>query len=696
MRVSLHLTAERGRIYAAVAALCTVAALALAVMSPSSAHAAFTIGKCQGAPVAGQGSSAQKEAQQEFWSTTVWHGAEGAGGCGGSAPAVTYAPEGSGCGIASIGGEASSANCFGFEAKGSGPGIRAASTRFAGSDAPLTVTQQINADAAGGEKPGVIHQIPVASFAVAIIVHFPEGCKLKSPGTGAASNGKVGSENGDTSTGGPNDAPGGETGDTAAEETLRVHISAEEMEKIWDGTPQTWEDIVPVADLEEDAKSAHPTTPAACGALPVTRLVRFDGSGTTFNFKAYLSLLPHAPSGLWTEAPIGGDNHIWPETGTEKKQPEKVTITEPKAGEKVYTCASANHICTAFANGGGELAAAVSGVNGSIGYADLATSRKHGFYMEKKADDHTYWVPMQTISPEEGNKVGEAYVEPTETPKSNTVASPEGADCTDADYRNYPTEGADPTLGDWERAIATGATKTAIASDPIHAYPVCGLTYDFAFDDDAPVFGNTQIEQEKARTVKDYLEAVESTKGQFQLALHDYGTLPLNIIHIAQNGVAAIGWDKSAGAEGPKEEPTKSPPPSGGGSGGGTPATTTTVTTPPSNAFSIAGAKVKGKNIVLSLVLPGAGSVQIKASGGGVTVSNVSASVGGGQGTVTLPISSAALKKLAKAKSKKLSVTITVTFTPAGGTAATQKKTLTITQASVAGKGKKKTKHKKK
>ena len=704
MRVSLPLTAERGRIHAALAALCTVAALAIAVTLPSPAHAAFTIGKCQGAPVAGQGSSAQKEAQQEFWSTTVWHGAEAAGGCGSSAPAVTYAPEGSGCGIASIGGEASSAECFDFKASETGPGIRAASTRFAGSDAPLTVNQVINADAAGGEKPGLIHQIPVASFAVAIIVHFPNGCKLKNPALPG------GNEN--TSTGGlapgvkgvgsevegqNNDPAGGYTGDTYAEETLRVHISAAEMEKIWDGqTQQTWEDIVPVADMEKDTKAAEPKEPSECGAMPVTRIVRFDGSGTTFNFKAYLSLLPGAPTGLWTEAPIGGDNHNWPESSTEKKQPEKVTVTK-NGSENVYKCESANHICTAFANGGGELAAAVTGVNGSIGYADLATSRKHGFYMEKSKDDHTYWIPMQTISPEEGNKVGATYVEPTETPKSNTVASPEGADCTDADYRNYPTEGADPTLGDWEKAIGTGATTSAIESDPVHSYPVCGLTYDFAFDDDAPVFGNTQIEQEKARTVKDYLAGVESTKGQYQLALHDYGTLPLNIIQIAQTGVAAIGWDKAAGAEGPKEEPAKGPPSTTTTTTTPT-TTTTTTTTSPSNAFSIAGAKVKGKDIVLSLVLPGAGKVQVRASGGGVTVSSVSASVSGGQGTVTLPISSAALKKLDKAKSKKLAVTITVTFTPTGGTAASKTEKLTITQAAVAAKPKKKTKkkHKKK
>ena len=101
----------------------------------------------------------------------------------------------------------------------------------------------------------------------------------------------------------------------------------------------------------------------------------------------------------------------------------------------------------------------------------------------------------------------------------------------------------------------------------------------------------------------------------------DYGALPSNVVRIAQKGVEAIGWNKSAGA---------------GGGGGGTvtppPTTTTTITTTPSvapaitapsNSFSIASAKVKGKDIVLSLVLPGAGQVQIKATGGGVTVSNV-------------------------------------------------------------------------
>ncbi|MGA8363762.1 MAG: hypothetical protein WB709_04505 [Solirubrobacteraceae bacterium] len=675
MRASFPLTAERGRIRAVVAALCAVAAMAtVAVVAPPSAHAAFTVVHCEGAPIEGQGSSAQKEAQLEFWSTTVFHGVEG---CGASAPHVEYKGNGSGCGIASIGGAASSIDCVGLtKAESEVPGTRSSITRYAGSDAPLTVNQQIAADAAGGEHPGVIHQIPVASFAVAIIVHFPDGCKLKDPGSGAAANG-VGSLNGDTSTGGPNDPSGGETGDKASEETLRVHIKASEMETIWDGTSQTWGDIVPEADLEGEGKTA-----AECAALPVYRIVRFDGSGTTYNFKAYLSLLPGAPSGLWTEAPVAGDNSTWPETfNSEKKKPGTVNATT-----KVCE-ATTNHICTALAEGGGSLTEAVAATSGSIGYADLATSRKHGFYMEKSKKDHTYWVPMQTISPEKGNEVGAGYAEPSEVATSNLVASPEGANCTDADYRGFPTEGADPTLGDWEKSIATGSTASAIKNEPVHAYPVCGLTYDFAWDDDAPVYGESQLEQERARTVKDYFEGVESTKGQFQLALHDYGTLPLSIVQIAQNGVKAIDWDKAAGSGKGNEEvvkPPESKPPTV------TTATTQTVVTPPSNAFSVAGAKIKGKSVVLSLVLPGAGKVQIKAVGGGVTVANVSATVGGGQGTVTLPISSAAQKKLAKVKGHKLSVKITVTFTPAGGTAASKTKTITITQAAIATKKKKK------
>lgn len=672
MRVSLPLTAERGRISAVLAVLGLMATVAMfAAMAPVSAHASFTIPACGGSAVQGEGSSLQKAAQQQFWIPTIFGSSFG---CGSSAPQVTYNPDGSGCGIASLGGGPTSSKCSDFEGPEAVNGYRAKVTRFAGSDAPLTPAQKSAAEASGGPNPGVIHEIPVASAAIAVIVHFPAGCELKDPGTGTPASG-VGTVNDNASTGGVNDTTGVGTGDTLANETLRVHIKAEEIEKIWDGAAaQIWGNIVPEADF----RSGTTHTQKECAETPVIRVVRQDGSGTTYNFKAYLSLLPTAPAGLWTTAPVVGDNTVWPVTGSSKTTPAEVNPAN-------NICEDASHICHAKEKGGGPLASAVEATNGSIAYADLATARQKGFDMVAKKDDHTYWVPLQTVNPGKGNEVGAHYVEPTASPVShvNGNGAPTGANCTNADYRGIPTTPAsDPTLGDWSNAIATG-------SEDAVTYPACALTYDFAFDDDAPVYGNTQLEQERARTVKDYLTGVESNAGQLGLASADYGTLSLGMIQIGQKGVAAIDWNKAAGSGGSKEEVKKAPVEEKSGGGG------TTLVTPPSNAFSIAGAKVRGKVIALSLVLPGAGSVQIKATGGGVTVSSVTASVSGGSGSVTLAISKAALKKLAKVKSHQLSVKITVTFTPTGGTAASKVKTLTLTLAAVTPK-KKATKGKKK
>ena len=110
MRVSLPLTVERGRTSAVLAVVGVLAtAIVLAAMAPPAAHASFTIAKCGGSAVQGEGSSLQKAAQQQFWIPTVF---DSSFGCGSSAPVVTYNPDGSGCGIASLGGgPASTGTC---------------------------------------------------------------------------------------------------------------------------------------------------------------------------------------------------------------------------------------------------------------------------------------------------------------------------------------------------------------------------------------------------------------------------------------------------------------------------------------------------------------------------------------------------------------------------------------------------------
>ena len=106
MRVSLPLTAERGRIRVALAALCAVLALAtVATVATPQAHASFTIAACGGSAVQGEGSSLQAVAQEQFWTQSVFYQASYGCGTGAiSSSPVTYKSDGSGCGIAAIGG----------------------------------------------------------------------------------------------------------------------------------------------------------------------------------------------------------------------------------------------------------------------------------------------------------------------------------------------------------------------------------------------------------------------------------------------------------------------------------------------------------------------------------------------------------------------------------------------------------------
>ena len=668
----------RGRRRGALAAAIAAASVAVALAAGATpAHASFTVAHCGGSSINGEGSSLQNAAQNNFWVPSVF---DTSNGCGSGAPSVTYKSDGSGCGIAAMGGGSAASGCLSAGNTGVA-GYRDPLTRYSGSDAPMTPAQKANAEAAASANPGLLHTIPVASAAITVVVNPPAGCELLDPGTGTAANG-AGSTNGNTSTGGVNDPTGLPTGDKFADKDLRVHITAAELENIWDGTASTWGDVWG-ANISGAPTSAQAPGGATCQTYPVRRLVRRDGSGTTFNFKAYLGLLPGTPAGLWTTAPVQGDNNTWPVTTSSNTTPPDVVAN---------VCTSGGYICKAAANGGGSLAAAVTATDGSIGYLDLATARQKGFDVTKSQTppDHTYWIPLETVQPGNGNLVTSGrFIEPTadKTAHINGGSGALGANCTSADYRNIPTTPAsDPTLGDWSTAIATGSVNGNTST-----YPVCALTYDFAFDDDATAYGNTMSEQLQARTVKDYLTAVVSNIGQFGLASADYGTLPASIVQLAQNGVNAIDWNKAANAGNGGT--------GGGGGGGGnnntTTTTTTTTTGPPSNQFSITGTSVRSGKIVLNATLPGPGTIAVTITGpNGLAVASLPAqSVGGGAGTLTLMPTSRA--KTLLAQRHRLTVTVAVTFTPTGGSPNAKSEQVTLIQAATAKKHKKHKKHKK-
>lgn len=374
----------------------------------------------------------------------------------------------------------------------------------------------------------------------------------------------------------------------------------------------------------------------ACSDKPIKRVVRRDSSGTTFAFKDWLNVV----NGMRGWSALA--NQDWPDNPTVIRPPN---------------------------DGGGALADEVKKAanDGSIGYVDLATARSRSFDLKPSSTDKTlFWVPLRNGSTE--------LVDPTIDPLSykNGVT---GANCTQTVFRNVPAS----TTGDWSMVSGVGASA---------GYPVCTLTYDLAFDDNATVYGNTG-EEAKARTVKDYLGSIVDNGGQATLQGRDYAPMPASLLTIARGGVSAIGWNKTGGGSGPPGGGGGggvTPPPSGGGGG--------TTTPPPSAAtasLSIASATVaRNAAVTLSARVSGAGtlsgtqtaSVSSKdfksAKNKTLTVAKLSLRVSRA-GSYKLVFKPSAKAKRILAKRRKLKVSIKVTFTPASGGGNPVTKTVSLT-----------------
>lgn len=515
-------------------------------------------------------------------------------------------------------------------------------TRFAGSDEAPTPTQQnlmSKGDAANAADDSPIHVVPVAATSIAVMVNVPVTCR--------------------------------DAGDIPAEDldsTGRLAVSSTALVSAFKGGA-TWGQLIL-------SKGGVPSPDSACAAEPVYRVVRPTDSGSTFALKSFLDK-------VGSENFNGVGNTVWPGSaqqlhtgGTDAAHKCAVSLCDSSGGTPSLT-------------GGGDLATLVSNSPGAIGYAALPDARGKGFdFQGSTTTDFTYWLQVSSVT---NPTPKEATSDVNGWKSSAATGGPgqKGANCNGFQPSNLPG-GDDPTLGDWTAVDPTGGT----------GYPICTFTYDLAFDDNAPVWGTSDAEQAKARSVKDYLTYVVGGVGQSKLGnnVSDYSPLSGSLANIAQKGVAAIGWNKAQGG-GTQTDTTPIPPVT-------TP--TTTVVTPPtvttpivpavSNKFTIASSKVKGSVVTVKLTLPGAGKLAVKATtkikNKTITFSTVSSTVKGGAGTVTLKASKAAISALKKVSSAK--VTFKVTFTPNGGAAASQSKSVTVKGTHKAPKKSKKKSSKKK
>ncbi|HST39549.1 MAG TPA: hypothetical protein VLK58_08570 [Conexibacter sp.] len=641
----------------------TAAALGIGALGAADAHAAFTLAECQGSgSVRGQGASFQRDLQSKFKQLF-----EGSDGCDGTPAGPTYAANGSGNGIASVGGGGGNATLLGTAAgllpTRINPGVRDTLSSFSATDEPLTPEQRASIE--GGltttdADNGKMHLVPIATGSSAFIMRAPVGCDLSTVTN--KTNGADGTYNGVS------------TGDRADNKTQRIRVTSTLLEKAFAGAADadTWGEIAP-------GISGAPTSPqyagaiANCADVPVRRIVRQDVSGTTYGWKAYLNLIN--PGRNWLTTYVTPDNLSWPAAGGSGS----ATPARINTGSVEVCPLVGNKLCSGTSSGNGNLVSAINAVDGSIGYSDLATARGANFDITGGANqDYTFWSPLQTNPG--GDTTG--YAEPTEDPIAHAGGTGQkGAACTRVAIQNAPTAANspnnDPTLGNWSRAFAAGGA----------GYPACVLTYILAWDDNAPIYGNTPDEEAKARTVKDYLTLAASNVGQVSLAGIDYSRLPnpqaTPLQTWAQNAVATIDWNKTSGGGGTVDPPVVRPPvvvP---------PIVVPPVVNPPaapSNAFSIPSSKTTSSLITFAVQLPGAGALKAEATTRvgrrTIKVANVSASATGpGRVTLRLKLSAAAKKALARAKGKKLKVAVKFTFTPAGGTANTVTRTVTVKAA---------------
>jgi ABC-type phosphate transport system substrate-binding protein len=261
--------------------------------------------------------------------------------------------------------------------------------QFIGTDDAPTPEQIANITSVAGGAD--LLTIPVTQTAIAIVANPPEGCEIEK-------------------------------------------ITNIDLEAVFRGAYLTWSKI--------------PTASGSCSS-PITRVVRRDGSGTTYQFKNYLSrtnkaVLPCAGK-TWkelepiTDGTTGAPNTTWPESC-----PPTKTLSP---------------VLRPAANGGGEVVKTVKATAGSIGYAALPDAKANG-------------APVILAVQNNGQKIEGATFGEAE-------AEGQLANCSQAIYE--VPQNARAILGstglnvDWSKVFGgnPGIGGTA--------YPICTLTYNLAF-----------------------------------------------------------------------------------------------------------------------------------------------------------------------------------------------------------------------
>jgi len=454
----------RGALFAGLLAL-------LAALGAVNATGAAALGEqCSGSNVKGLGAFLQTQAQQR-WSSKGEQGFNGSGNplaCNGSqgskgTPSAGYVPIGSAAALRVWGAQDGVLHTGEFES----------TYHFLGTDiAPSGPVGEAGSMLANMKKAlgSDVAVVPVTQTAIAIAAH-PPALPAHSP-------------------------------------CAVPKITPTQLQKVFNGEIKNWRQIGTASDssVGGDCDQA------------ITRIVREESAGTTYQFKHFLNTVNGAPLACtgkekrtWAQlqAPFGGEaspNVEWPRNSDCQAGEGKVTTVAPGLGE-------------------GEIGALayVAENAGTITYGSLPEAQQ--------------WAPKQIVDVFNGIK----YADP--------ATSENGANCAGAKYTR-PAGWESGVNVDWSQVYGSDPN---IGEGTKNAYPICTLTWDIAATD--------RFTEKAATTVHDYLAFVVAKEGgQAAVRKAGYRDLPAGIAEAANVAISHINGKEEGEEEGGEEE-------EGGGTG---------------------------------------------------------------------------------------------------------------------------------
>jgi len=292
-----------------------------------------------------------------------------------------------------------------------------------------------------------------------------------------------------------------------------LEFTAKEVSRLFGGDVAKWSD-------PELVKNNPGLT--NCTA-EVTRVVRFDNSGTTNIFKSYLVRAEnertaqkcaegkHWSTGTSEESGKGEyfepKNEKWPGKQAEEK------------GEKGAegTCSK---IITAGTSGGPALIKVVGETPAAIGYADLSDAVGHGLTLANVVNA----AGTKSTPPNVGNAANCTY----------SVVSLPGSSGAEAVGLN--------SADDWSNNNEANAGKPGNHENPTDLgvqYPICGLTFDLVYTGLQKVTGANPVSRLSAnqrRTLYSYMSFLLSSTAQDEFQNIDYAPLPVTWLPTLREG----------------------------------------------------------------------------------------------------------------------------------------------------------------